>query len=276
MITSKDIGKILNKARVAKGLSIEDAHRDTKIHPNILKDIENGIFDRLNSLYVKSFLKKYSSYLGLNTEDILKQYQSLFTETLDKEFTPEIEDKEEKENLPKRSISSKLQTVLVVFLSLILLALVVVLIGRFKNIITSSRQFVPRTEEVVLKTQQKVAKEHVKNGHKTGTVREVVKNTQTSQSAAKSAVELTLRASGEVWVQVSQPGKVLFSGFLNSGDSKTFKSDVPLTVWTGKAENLDFSFNTRKLGKITKGVVRDIQVSTKGVRVGDTWLYSAN
>ena len=49
-----------------------------------------------------------------------------------------------------------------------------------------------------------------------------------------------------------------------------------IIVWTGKADMLDFIVNNRQVGKVAAGVVRNIQVSSEGVRIGDTWVKRFN
>ena len=72
------IGSKLKDAREKKKLSIEDVNRKTKIHPSVLKAIEDDKFGQiLNSAYIRSFLSKYASFLGLNTKVILQEYNSL-------------------------------------------------------------------------------------------------------------------------------------------------------------------------------------------------------
>ena len=65
---------------------------------------------------------------------------------------------------------------------------------------------------------------------------------------------------------------MLFSGNLDKGDSRTWKSDGTLTVWSGRADKLDFTLNGRSIGVVAAGVVRNIEVSSEGVKIGDVWV----
>jgi cytoskeletal protein RodZ len=77
MITAKDLGIIFKEAREAKNMTVDQVTTKSKIHPNVVRDIENGVLDRLDALYVKSFVKKYAEFLGLDGEDIVGKYQSI-------------------------------------------------------------------------------------------------------------------------------------------------------------------------------------------------------
>ena len=57
------IGAKLKKIRLEKGLTLEEAHKQTKIHLNILKAIEDESLVNFNPVYIKGFLKKDSSDL---------------------------------------------------------------------------------------------------------------------------------------------------------------------------------------------------------------------
>ena len=99
-----------------------------------------------------------------------------------------------------------------------------------------------------------------------------VKTKPAAAEAKSSELVLTLRANDKAWVQLTEKEKTLFSGILESGKAKTWKSDGVVTVWTGKAEKLEFIVNGRDLGKIADGVVKNIKISSEGVRIGNKWV----
>jgi cytoskeletal protein RodZ len=68
----KTVGSILREARVAKGISLGDVERDTKIRSKFLEAIERDDYSPLPSIsYAKGFVKNYSEYLGLNSRTVL-------------------------------------------------------------------------------------------------------------------------------------------------------------------------------------------------------------
>jgi len=71
------IGEQLKKAREQKGLSLADVYSATKIQEDILKKLEEDRFEALpNPIYIKSFLKKYAQFIGLDHEKIIEQFLS--------------------------------------------------------------------------------------------------------------------------------------------------------------------------------------------------------
>lgn len=70
------IGEQLRKAREAKGLSISDIEKATKIQSRYLEAIENNDFDKLpGDFYVRAFIRQYAQIVGLDGRELLNQYQ---------------------------------------------------------------------------------------------------------------------------------------------------------------------------------------------------------
>ncbi|ADQ60589.1 helix-turn-helix domain-containing protein [Lactobacillus delbrueckii subsp. lactis] len=70
------IGEQLRKAREAKGLSISDIEKATKIQSRYLEAIENSDFDKLpGDFYVRAFIRQYAQIVGLDGKELLSQYQ---------------------------------------------------------------------------------------------------------------------------------------------------------------------------------------------------------
>ena len=258
--TPKEIGNIFKEARKKLNLSVEDAYRQSRIHPSVINDIENGVFDRIGKLYVKSFLKKYSATLGLNTENIMKKYESIAFTIPAREFDLGVREKEEKNEVLGVFMEKKLQTAFAVILAVVLAALVVVLIGMMRSKVLLAR----RQKEAAVLTRE-VAAVPVKT-------RKTISKRTAPAARVSTPVSLTLKARGKVWVQITRGENTLFAGILKKGDSKTWKSDGTLTVWTGKGEMLDFVVNKRRVGKVAAGVVKNIKVSSSGVKIGDAWI----
>src|SRR5438045_1431521 len=73
------IGPALRQARLARGKSIEEASRETRIRPEYLQALERESFESLiGDVYVRGFLRSYSSYLGLDADKVLTVYNRHF------------------------------------------------------------------------------------------------------------------------------------------------------------------------------------------------------
>jgi cytoskeleton protein RodZ len=69
------VGPALRKARQARGVSIAEASRDTRIRQEFIQALEAEDFGRLlGDVYVRGALRSYSSYLGLPADRVLSRY----------------------------------------------------------------------------------------------------------------------------------------------------------------------------------------------------------
>src|SRR5439155_26242886 len=72
------IGPALRKARLLRGKSIEEAARETRIRADYLQALERERFEALlGDVYVRGFLRSYSTYLGVDAETLLTIYRDL-------------------------------------------------------------------------------------------------------------------------------------------------------------------------------------------------------
>ena len=78
------LGKKLMEARLARGLTLEEAGRMTKIRPAQLAEIENEDFSQFASLaYAKGFLLIYGKFLDVDVSPYLEAFETSETLTTD-------------------------------------------------------------------------------------------------------------------------------------------------------------------------------------------------
>lgn len=71
-----DIGDSLREARIRKGLTIKDVEDVTKIRSKYLEALEENDYEVLpGSTYAKAFLRTYASFLKLDPDELLEEYQ---------------------------------------------------------------------------------------------------------------------------------------------------------------------------------------------------------
>lgn len=99
------IGEQLRKAREAKGLSISDIEKATKIQSRYLEAIENNDFDKLpGDFYVRAFIRQYAQIVGLDGKELLNQYQG---EVANEVSQPEESPAQEEEEAPVEPAENK-------------------------------------------------------------------------------------------------------------------------------------------------------------------------
>src|SRR5947209_7318887 len=81
-----DIGQSLREARMRARIDITEVERATKIRARYLRAIENEEWEALpGPVYVKSFLRTYSDYLGLDSRALVDEFKRRYERPSDHE-----------------------------------------------------------------------------------------------------------------------------------------------------------------------------------------------
>jgi len=71
-----ELGQLLKRARLERGISLEDLQETTKIRKKYLESIEDGNYKVLpGSFYVRAFIKSYAEAVGLDPNETLRLYR---------------------------------------------------------------------------------------------------------------------------------------------------------------------------------------------------------
>lgn len=106
----KEIGEELKAAREEHGVSIEEAAEDLNLRASQIENIEQGNLKVFKDVfYLKSFIRGYAKYLGLDEEKIMDDFNEYFFEETSKIPIAEIEkaskEKEKQKAGEKRVVS---------------------------------------------------------------------------------------------------------------------------------------------------------------------------
>src|SRR3984957_7570285 len=84
-----DIGSTLREARMRAKIDITEVETRTKIRAKYLRAIENEEWDLLpGPVYVKSFLRTYGDYLGLDSRMLVDEFKRQHERPPDQDATP--------------------------------------------------------------------------------------------------------------------------------------------------------------------------------------------
>ncbi|WP_409340909.1 RodZ domain-containing protein [Paenibacillus sp. MBLB4367] len=73
-----ELGQLLRKARLEKGISLEDLQEVTKIRKRYLEAIEEGNLKVLpGTFYIRAFIKSYAEAVGLDPNEVLRLYRNV-------------------------------------------------------------------------------------------------------------------------------------------------------------------------------------------------------
>lgn len=76
-----ELGQLLKKERVQRGISLDDLQETTKIRKRYLEAIEEGNYNVLpGNFYVRAFIRSYAEAVDLDPAEVLKLYRADVTE----------------------------------------------------------------------------------------------------------------------------------------------------------------------------------------------------
>ena len=111
-----NVGSILSEARKQKGVDIAQVEQDTNIERVYIEALENDDYQKIPAeAYILGFLRNYSEYLGLNPNEIIRQYKNLKIE--DAEVPQEI-------LLPKKRAGASIKIFIFIVLALFIVGVV--------------------------------------------------------------------------------------------------------------------------------------------------------
>jgi cytoskeleton protein RodZ len=97
-----DIGSTLREARMRARIDISEVETRTKIRAKYLRAIENEEWDLLpGPVYVKSFLRTYGDYLGLDSRMLIDENKRRYERPVDHELRPITALSRERERPPR-------------------------------------------------------------------------------------------------------------------------------------------------------------------------------
>jgi cytoskeleton protein RodZ len=84
-----DIGQTLREARMRRRIDMTEVEAATKIRAKYLRALENEEWDLLpGSTFVKTFLRTYADYLGLDSRVLVEEYRQRFERPSTMDLTP--------------------------------------------------------------------------------------------------------------------------------------------------------------------------------------------
>jgi cytoskeleton protein RodZ len=123
-----DIGTTLREARIRARIDISEVEARTKIRAKYLRAIENEEWDLLpGPVSVKSFLRTYGEFLGLDTRQLVDEFKRRYERPSDQELRPISARRPDRDRRPRRR--SRLGPVVAVVVVLAAVAVALYLVG---------------------------------------------------------------------------------------------------------------------------------------------------
>lgn len=266
-----EIGKKLQKARQAKGYTLDDLQQITKIQKRYLIAIEDEKFDELpGDFYVRAFVKQYADTVGLDGDDLLKEYENDLPKAKTAEYSDHIAQAVESRASQRKTIGNQVSRsrryvptiIITVVIILVLAAIWFTAIARSHRdsstrIDNSSVSVSGESRKKASSSSKKVVKKTAKDTIK---LKQDSRNdTSVTYTADKLTADTTLQINpaDRAWMQVQANNNSLLNRTLNANEKtsvKVNKDTTSLVITVGNArstklrignQTIDFTENGR-------------------------------
>jgi transcriptional regulator with XRE-family HTH domain len=207
-----DIGSTLREARMRARIDISEVEERTKIRAKYLRAIENEEWDLLpGPVYVKSFLKAYGDFLGLDSRLLIDEYKRRYERPSDGELRPIASLSRERERAARGPILPPW-----VIIAVVIVAILVVLA------VLGSNNNSPKSPPPVAPVQPRATTKKHHRRH-----RRARRGATGVTAPALATVKLQLVPTSTVYVCVTDPsGKKLIPGV-------TYSAGQPIPTVSG-------------------------------------------
>lgn len=237
----ESVGERLKKIRLEKGITLEEVHKKTKIHLNILEELEEGRLINKSPLYVKGFIKLYCNFLGVNPEEFIEGFKK-------PELKTEYTEIYQKPILPAPKIKlSMFKPHFKIIRALVTLVLLLVLGIGAVNLVKAHK----KSAAVSLHKKAKG------------------KILATPSQVPSEIIRVGIRARQDCWIKARVDGKVLFADVLRKGRFENWQAKEKIELSLGNAAGIDLELNGKIISPLGRRgqVIRHIVISQEGLKI---------
>ena len=246
----REICSKLKDKRKELGYSIEQVVEKTKLHPTVIKDIENCNLGNIDSVYIKGFMKIYASFLGVYLGSALDEIQPA-TQQKKKEIKP----KKKNDNGLYKRISGLIKKITPDIRKRILtIAVILIIIWSVFN----GLKFIIGGIARVFK------------GKKSETTQvQTIDPTEPVIVDVSDGISASLTAKKKCFVKVVVDKKVLFEGVLAKGAIETWnaRKEIEFKISDGSAVHLEV--NGKAIPTLTsiRKPIKSLKITSSGITV---------
>ena len=260
------IGPILEKARMEKGLTLEEAEHATKIRKRYLSGLEREDYGVLpDAVYARGFLKTYANYLGLDGEELARELRdrrrprrersgSTYEAPAASEFERPLVNPGGLRNKERRRVSgTTIRALLVAVLALAAVVGSLYYVGRgAQSNGESPEQAPPRSEQqqVANGPQQRADQPAAEEGPQ-GNAQGGGAGDQPAPPPRPETLTVQVSVEGDPsWLSILVDGELAYEQIAQPGFSQTFQAQRELSVKTGNAGAVGVVVNGQDLGRL--------------------------
>lgn len=252
------IGKKLRDARQAKGYTLDDLQQLTKIQKRYLIAIEDEKFDELpGDFYVRAFIKQYADTVGLDGNELLKEFNEQLPKAKTEEYSDHISQAVETRANRRKTVSQGVSKVRQYMPTIIIACVIVIVLatiwvtaivrGHQDSSTKIDNSSVSVSGESRKKSSSSVKKSSTKTKKSTAIkLTEASRNNNSvtyNAASLKKDAKLQIKTSGRAWNSVTTDGTNALSRTMDANSTadvtiKRTTSTVVITVGNASATTL--------------------------------------
>lgn len=253
----ESLGARLKKIRLEKGLSLEEVHRQTKIHLNVLNAIEEDRLVSFNEVYIRGFLKIYCKFLGVEPKDFIPDSKKAGPkpDTLARE--------REKQPLTKIKTAQANPDFLRQVLGKIKILVIAVFIFLAMIFLFKAGKFIFEKARSSFKKHGSAAALPAKQESKNL----FPKQQKTQKQEMIDGIRLGIRAKQDCWVRVQADGKTVFQSILRRGRYDSWKAGEKIQFSVGNAGAVEIEVNNKIIPSLGRRgqALKNILITKEGL-----------
>jgi cytoskeleton protein RodZ len=260
------IGQVLETARKERGLTLEEVEHATKIRKRYLVGLEREDYGVLpDTVYVRGFLKTYANYLGLDGEELSREFKDRRKPRRERGISYGAPKKSEFDRplinpggldtpRPRRIVSGgTIFTLLVALLTLAAVVGALYYVGRGVQLSgdppAPSRPSEERAADDSKPGGEGAAEGRGRKEAPTGGTKGVAGTSGAEPKPDTLAVEVSVEGSPS-WLSVLADGTLAYEQIAQPGFSQTFEAQREISIRTGNAGAVGVEVNGQDLGKL--------------------------
>ena len=230
------LGSMITKARKDAGLSIDDLSAATNIRGTLLREMESNNFSQCGGeTYARGHLRNIAIKLNVEPQIFLTAFEDEQMHVDRSMQALLVENNVMREPKEARKVSWKV---------LVTISIASLFVAGLAQIIVSNDS-APDIPVAVEETATPTASAEAT------TAAEVVPTEEPTVSTGQGVEVIINAVRAKSWLFVSDSsGRVLFSGQISQGVTKTFSSDAQLNLKIGNAGGVDVSVNGKKIDSL--------------------------
>ncbi len=229
------VGEKLKRARLEKGLSLDEVYKQTKVHSRVLEALEEDrAHNFLSPVYIKGFLKTYAQYLGLDSEQLIKEY--IDSQKVEPSPAKVVKELEQKKSRPIN--------LFFVFRAVLILALLIIFVVYFRFVLRHI--FKPPPQVRATKVDVKVVP-------------------APAPPVKKEDLILQVGTKDDCWLKVKADGRIIFQNTLQKGQVEKWQAKDEIELRIGKPEALYVYLNGKPINLKKAKVKRGLIITHEGI-----------